>query len=168
MKKADQLYLLVNAWVLWVFGTASAASRGADPRLLSLVPPGAVIVAEVTYGAELTFLVLTRKNTADLTKLGISISKLLPVIATAALGIGLPLSRWRARAASAGKAIRNLCGIDSPGTHNPLNRRPGRHPQISRPDLAEGVRHAHSPVFENYATIASAPACVRSRTSTGR
>ena len=24
------------------------------------------------------------------------------------------------------------------------------------------------PVFENYATIASAPACVRSRTSTGR
>src|ERR1039457_2018749 len=62
--------------------------------MLSLVPPGTVIVAEVTYGAEPSLLELTRKNTADLTRIGISgISELLQVIA------------------SQGKAIRNLRGI---------------------------------------------------------
>ncbi len=66
MKKTDALYAFVSGLLLCVFGTASASSPGADPSLLSLVPPGAVIVAEVTYGAEPTFLVLTRKNIADL------------------------------------------------------------------------------------------------------
>jgi hypothetical protein len=66
MKKTDLLYAVVNGLVLCVFGSASASPPGADPRLLSLVPPGAAIVAEVTYGSEPTYLALTLNNTADL------------------------------------------------------------------------------------------------------
>jgi len=65
MKKTDILYAVVNGLLLCVFGTASA-SPATNPTLLSLVPPGAVIVAEVTYGAQPSFLVLTRNNKADL------------------------------------------------------------------------------------------------------
>ena len=66
MKKTDLLYAFVNGLVLCAFGTASASSPGADPTLLSLVPPGAAIVAEVTYGSEPAYLALTRNNKADL------------------------------------------------------------------------------------------------------
>jgi hypothetical protein len=66
MKKTNLLYAFVNWFALCAFGTASASPPGADPRLLSLVPPGAAIVAEVTYGSEPMYLVLTRNNAADL------------------------------------------------------------------------------------------------------
>lgn len=66
MKKTHLLYAFAGGLGLCVFGTASASSLGADQTLLSLVPPGAAIVAEVTYGSEPTFLVLTRHNKADL------------------------------------------------------------------------------------------------------
>ena len=66
MKKTRLLYAFVSGLALCVFSAASASSPGPDPGLLSLVPPGAAIVAEVTYGSEPTFLVLTRNNTADL------------------------------------------------------------------------------------------------------
>ena len=56
----------VNGLVLCVFGTASASPPGADPRLFSLVPPGAAIVALVTQGTPSTYLALTRNNTTDL------------------------------------------------------------------------------------------------------
>jgi hypothetical protein len=56
----------VNGLVLCVFGTASASPPGADPRLLSLVPPGAAIVSLVTQGTPPTYLALTRNNTTDL------------------------------------------------------------------------------------------------------
>jgi len=66
MNKGNLLYPFVNGLLLCAFGTASASPPGADPRLLSLLPPGAAIVAEVTYGSKPTYLVLTRKNAADL------------------------------------------------------------------------------------------------------
>jgi len=66
MKKTRLLHAFVSGLASCVFSVASASSPGADPGLLSLVPPGAAIVAEVTYGSEPTFLVLTRNNTADL------------------------------------------------------------------------------------------------------
>jgi hypothetical protein len=49
-----------------MLGTVSASPPGADPRLLSLVPPGAAIVAGQTQGREAGYLVLTRNNTTDL------------------------------------------------------------------------------------------------------
>src|SRR5215472_16968363 len=66
MQKPDLLFAFVKGFVFCLFGAASAALPAADPGLLSLVPPGAAIVAEVTYGSEPTYLVLTQKNTADL------------------------------------------------------------------------------------------------------
>jgi hypothetical protein len=67
MEKSTLRYALINGLaLLCTFATASASPPGADPGLLSLVPPGAAIVAEVTYGTEPTYLVLTRNNTADL------------------------------------------------------------------------------------------------------
>lgn len=66
MEKTNQLFAAVSGLVLCAFGTASASPPDPDPRPLSLVPPGASIIAEVTYGAEPTFLVLARCNTTDL------------------------------------------------------------------------------------------------------
>jgi len=67
MKESTLRYTLINGLAfLCMLGTASASPPGADPGLLSLVPPGAAIVAQLTYGTEPTYLVLTRNNTADL------------------------------------------------------------------------------------------------------
>jgi hypothetical protein len=57
---------LVNGLVLCMFGSVSASPPGPDPRLLSLVPPGAAIVAELTQGTPASYLALTRNNTTDL------------------------------------------------------------------------------------------------------
>jgi len=45
---------------------ATGAAASVAQRLLPLIPPDAAIVAQVTYGTEPTFLVLTRNNKADL------------------------------------------------------------------------------------------------------
>jgi hypothetical protein len=67
MEKSTLRCALLNGLAFaCMLGTASALPPGADPGLLSLVPPGAAIVAQVTYGTEPTYLVLTRNNTADL------------------------------------------------------------------------------------------------------
>ena len=67
MEKSTLRYALLNGLAfLCMLGTAPASPPGPDPGLLSLVPPGAAIVAQVTYGTEPTYLVLTRNNTADL------------------------------------------------------------------------------------------------------
>jgi hypothetical protein len=62
----NRFFALVCGVAFCALGSAAASPPGTDSRLLSLVPPGAAIVAEVTYGVEPTFLVLTRNNTADL------------------------------------------------------------------------------------------------------
>jgi len=56
--------ILFTLPALLALGTGAAAS--VDQKLLPLIPPDATIVAQVTYGTEPTFLVLTRNNTADL------------------------------------------------------------------------------------------------------
>jgi hypothetical protein len=66
MENSNLVFGIFQALVLGVFGAASPSPPGADPTLLSLVPPSAAVVAEVTYGVQPTFLVLTRKNKADL------------------------------------------------------------------------------------------------------
>jgi hypothetical protein len=65
MEKPNLICAFVTGLAFCTVGSASASPPGADAGLLSLVPPGAAIVAEVTYGTEPTFLVLTRNNTAD-------------------------------------------------------------------------------------------------------
>ena len=67
MEKPDIFYAFVCGLVLSAVGSASALPPGADPRLLSLVPPGAAIVAGVSQGTPGSYLALTRNNTADLT-----------------------------------------------------------------------------------------------------
>jgi hypothetical protein len=66
MKKTDPLYAVVSGLVLCVIGSASASPPGSDPRLLSLVPPGAAIVAGMTQGTPDSYLALTPNNTTDL------------------------------------------------------------------------------------------------------
>jgi hypothetical protein len=66
MEKPNLLHAFIVCLAFCIFGSASASPQVADPGLLSLVPPGAAIVAEVRYGPEPTLLVLTRNNTADL------------------------------------------------------------------------------------------------------
>jgi hypothetical protein len=55
-----------GAALLCVIAPASALPPVQDPRLLSLVPPGAEIVAGMTVGLPLSHLVVTRNNTTDL------------------------------------------------------------------------------------------------------
>jgi hypothetical protein len=66
MDKKNLLFAFANILVFLVFGTASASPPDADPRLLSLVPPGAAIVAGLTRGTPASYLALTRNNTTDL------------------------------------------------------------------------------------------------------
>ena len=69
MQKRILHHTLVSGLVLSMLGAASASPPGGDPRLLSLVPPGAEIVAGLTWGQQLSYMVLTRTNTADLADL---------------------------------------------------------------------------------------------------
>jgi hypothetical protein len=70
MEKSTLRCALLNALALLCMAeTASASPPGADPRLLSLVPSGAAIVAGLTQGREASYLVLTPNNQADLTDL---------------------------------------------------------------------------------------------------
>jgi hypothetical protein len=55
-----------GAALLCAIAPASALPPVQDPRLLSLVPPGAEIVAGITVGLPLSHLVVTRNNTTDL------------------------------------------------------------------------------------------------------
>jgi hypothetical protein len=55
-----------GAALLCAIAPASATPPVQDPRLLSLVPPGAEIVAGITVGLPLSHLVATRNNTTDL------------------------------------------------------------------------------------------------------
>lgn len=64
-----RFYAFVNAVVFCLSGAALASPPGADPRLLSLVPPGAVNVAGITQGTPASYLVLTPNNATDLTDL---------------------------------------------------------------------------------------------------
>jgi hypothetical protein len=66
MEKPNLFLACIACIAVCIFGSASASPQVVDPGLLSLVPPGASIVAEVTYGPEPSFLVLARNNTADL------------------------------------------------------------------------------------------------------
>lgn len=56
--------ILITLSALLALATGVAAS--VDHKLLPLIPSGAAIVAEATFGAQHTFLVLTRCNTTDL------------------------------------------------------------------------------------------------------
>ena len=58
--------LMKGAALLCAIAPASATPPVQDPRLLSLVPPGAEIVAGITVGLPLSHLVATRNNTTDL------------------------------------------------------------------------------------------------------
>lgn len=49
-----------------MLGTASASPPGEDSGLLALVPPGVEIVAGMTRGQQVNYLVITRNNTTDL------------------------------------------------------------------------------------------------------
>jgi hypothetical protein len=64
--KLNLFHAFIDCLAFCIFSSASASPQVVDPGLLSLVPPGAAIVAEVTYGPEPTFLVRTRNNKADL------------------------------------------------------------------------------------------------------
>jgi hypothetical protein len=66
MERPNLFCAFVTCLAFCIAGSASASPPRADAGLLSLVPLGAAIVAEVTYGTEPTYLVLTRNNTADL------------------------------------------------------------------------------------------------------
>jgi hypothetical protein len=66
MDKTNQLFAFANCLVFLAFSTASASPPDADPRLLSLVPPGAAIVAGLTPGTPASYLALTRNDSADL------------------------------------------------------------------------------------------------------
>ncbi len=65
MEKTDLRYASIIGLISCTFCTASA-SPAADPRLLSLVPPGAAIVARIAQGTPSSYLVLTPNNTTDL------------------------------------------------------------------------------------------------------
>ncbi len=66
MDKTNLLFAFANCLVFLAFSTASASPPDADPRLLSLVPPGAAIVAGLTPGTPASYLALTRNDSADL------------------------------------------------------------------------------------------------------
>ena len=63
MRKRNLFYAFVTAVAFCIFGSASPIS---DPRLLSLVPPGAAIVGGLTQGTPASYLVQTVNNTTDL------------------------------------------------------------------------------------------------------
>ena len=65
MNKPNLFYAFVTGLAFCTFRSASALP-GADPELLSLVPPGAAIVGGLTQGREVGYLVLTANNQADL------------------------------------------------------------------------------------------------------
>ena len=65
MTKRNLSYTFVTALAFCTLGSASPIS-GADPRLLSLVPPGAAIVGGLTQGTPASYLVQTANNTTDL------------------------------------------------------------------------------------------------------
>jgi hypothetical protein len=66
MEKTKLLFAFVNSLAFLMSGTGSAFPQDADPRLLSLVPPGAAIVVGPTPGTPASYLALTRNNSADL------------------------------------------------------------------------------------------------------
>lgn len=65
MNKPNLFYALFTALAFCACRSASALP-GADPELLSLVPPGAALVGGLTQGREVSYLVLTPNNQADL------------------------------------------------------------------------------------------------------
>jgi hypothetical protein len=66
MKKPSSRQPITGLAFLCMFGMASASPPGAGSGLLSLVPPSAEIVAGMTWGPQVNYLVITRNNTADL------------------------------------------------------------------------------------------------------
>ena len=66
MEKPNLICAFVTGLAFCIVGSASASPPGVDPELLSLVPPATAIVAQVTYGTEPSYLVVTHNNTADL------------------------------------------------------------------------------------------------------
>ena len=65
MGKSTLRHVISGLAFFCMLGTASASPPGAGSGLLSLVPPGAEIVAGMTWGQQVNYLVITRNNTTD-------------------------------------------------------------------------------------------------------
>jgi hypothetical protein len=67
MEKPNLFHACIDCLAFCLFGSALAWPQVVDPGLLSLVPPGASIVAGKAQGREASYLVLTPNNATDLT-----------------------------------------------------------------------------------------------------
>lgn len=65
MGKSTLRHVIRGLAFFCMFGTASASPPGASSGLLSLVPPGAEIVAGMTWGQQVNYLVITQNNNTD-------------------------------------------------------------------------------------------------------